>query len=469
MSQIALLLDGAPPGADRALHAFSLAECLTDHVARPIYESVAVKGLTFDDFVSALKYSNIYEPRNSEWNIASTAKQELNERAPLSLEERHSIHKMLLAAAVKGDPSKAGQETPHYLFSDAGLAYHKAALGQVESALEHYSRCSLGEFRGTQWLAARFAGQQEREGVIPEGSVETRFLRAMVLFKTGLRREAIQLFREVAASPAKKREVAIALHITANEDARKRQFDAAEAAYLRSIEIGEDLNLKFHVLQAEHSLANLYARTKRPEPAEAAYMRSIGIGEEMKQAHAVAMVRHSLANFYVGQRRFEDAEDEYEESRDGLRITRDLFGLAQVEHSLANMYAQLGRNREASDSYLESIKIGESIDRRLHLAQVYRSYGLFLAKRDPAEAERLLSKSLQLNRRLRNRQGIAIVTRSLKKLRERSVRGGSDEAPVEAAVEWPQEAAPEWDSLGEADEVTESSVPQRYDESGEPA
>ena len=128
MSQLSHLLQHAPPGTDKVLHAFALAECLTDHVARPLYETVAVPGLSFDDFVSAIRYSDIYEPRNSEWNIIESARQELTEKAALTPDEAKHVHALLLQAAKAGDKAKAGWETPHYLFTDAGLAYHKAAV-----------------------------------------------------------------------------------------------------------------------------------------------------------------------------------------------------------------------------------------------------------------------------------------------------------------------------------------------------
>ncbi|WP_152417450.1 hypothetical protein, partial [Sandarakinorhabdus sp. AAP62] len=260
LSQLSQLLQQAPPGTEKVLHAFALAECLTDHVAQSLYKGVALPGLSFDDFLEALRYSDIYEPRNSEWNIAESARRELTAKPALSKDEVRQVHALLLEAGKTGNKARAGWETPHYLFTDAGLAYHKAATGQIESALEHYSNCSRGDYRGNQWLGAKFAEKQERDGVIPQGSIETMFLRAMVLFRTGRREQAMPLLRKVAQSEKRQREVAIALHITANDDARQQRYKEAKAAYLRSIEMLGALGDQFGLAQTEHSLANMYAR-----------------------------------------------------------------------------------------------------------------------------------------------------------------------------------------------------------------
>ncbi|WP_430427852.1 tetratricopeptide repeat protein [Parasphingorhabdus sp.] len=460
MNQLSYLLQHAPPGTDKVLHAFALAECLTDHVARPLYETVPVPGLAFGDFVSALRYSDIYEPRNSEWNIAESARQELNAKSALSADETKKVHALLLKAAAVGDKTKAGWETPHYLFTDAGLAYHKAAVGEIEPALQHYSNCSRGNYRGNQWLGAKFAEKQEQEGIIPPGSIETLFLRAMVLFKTGGRRKAMPMLRTVASSEKRQREVAIALHITANEDTHRHRYKEAEAAYLRSIEIGKVINHHHHVAQTEHSLANMYARQHRYEQAELRYLRSIEMLGALRDPFGVAQTEHSLANMYARQRRYEQAELLYLRSIEMLGALRDPFGVAQTEHSLANMYARQKRYKEAEAAYIRSIKmddelgnrfgvaqtehslanmyarqqrydeakaaylrsieIGRNLGKDRHLAQVYRSYALLLQDVDPDEALWFLEESLRLNKKFRNRRGIQIVQKSIGKLKRKN-------------------------------------------------
>ena len=430
----------APPGTGKVLHAFALAECLTDHVARPLYEAVAVPGLGFEDFVSALRYSDIYEPRNSEWNIAESARSELDGLALLSKEESKRIHALLLDAARVGDIGKAGWETPHYLFTDAGLAYHEAGIGDVEAALVHYSNCARGEYRGKQWLGAKFAERQERARIIPEGAIETLFLRAMVWFRTGRRSQAMPMLRRVAKSDKIQREIAISLHITANDDARKQRYDEAEAAYVRSMEIGKAINHDHHVAQTEHSLANMYARQQRYDEAEAAYVRSIEIDRELNNQFGVAKTEHSLANMYARQQRYDEAEAAYARSIEiGKTINHD-HHVVQTEHSLANMYARQQRYDEAEAIYLRSTKSLRTIGDRGGIAQVLHSHAQMLRQLDPERAMKLLQESLSLDKAIGNRRGIEIVQRTITNLeRQISAQAQSGESEHGAAVATPNQ------------------------------
>jgi tetratricopeptide (TPR) repeat protein len=373
LSELIDLLDTAPAGTENVLRAFAIAEAMTDHVAAKIYEIVPLEGVGFAEFREAIGYSNIIESRNSEWNIVGVARSELSARASLAPEAEKAVHAALLLASREGDPAKAGWETPHYLFTDAGLAFHNAALGRTEEALRYYSQSAIGGYDGNQWLAANFATRQEAAGLIPSDAIETLFLRAMVWFRTGRRQAALPLLRRVANSERSQREVAVALHIVANADARLRRYKEAEAAYKRSIEMLGELNDLFGLAQTEHSLANMYAKQGRFAEAEAAYKRSIEIGREIHHVHHVA----------------------------------------QTEHSLANMYAKQGRFGEAETLFEDSLEILRELDDKNGIAQTLRSRGLAVGLRDPARAMRYFTESLRLNEIIRNPLGIKIVRQTI--------------------------------------------------------
>ena len=382
MSVLDDFLSGAPDGVGPTLAALACAESLTDDVARAIYKNVPVPGLNADQFLSAFKYSGLTEPRNSEWNLNHELRDELVRADFLPEDAKHSVHRYLAELGQKADYHEtAGRTVPTYLFSEAGLAYHLAGAGNAEAALEHYSRASLGPFNGAQWLGAKLVEEQEETGIIPEGQIETTFLRAWVMLRQGRKKEAMPLFERIAKTDEAKREVAISLHLLGN-DRPPRHSDQAKAELLRSIEIDDSLGNRFGVAQTLHSLANLLSKQDgRWDEAEKAYRESIEIDD-------------SLGN---------------------------RFGVAQTRHSLANLLSkQDGRWDEAEKAYRESIEIGENIHRDNHVAQTLRSYALHIERRDPQQALDLLARSLEINERRGNRRFANLVRQTIGQVRKRN-------------------------------------------------
>ena len=373
-------LETAPDGAARVLQALAAAESLTDDVAREIYELEPIKGVSADLFVRALHYGDFIAPRNSEWHFVPEVRQEFQNLGVASPEIVKAAHHTLLKLGDEGDHSLAGSVIPGYLFTNAGKAYHKAALGMTDEALALYARASAGSLTGAQWLASKLADEQEARGALPPGTVEATFLRAMVMFREGRRQEAEPLFRRVAATDELRIEVAIALHILGNLIGRRNPREA-EAFFRRSIEIGESLGDRYGVAQRLHSLANLMGRGRsRGDEAEKLYRRSIEIDESLGNQHGVAQTLHSLANLI---RRGD------------------------------------GRRNEAESLLRDSLRIGEDLKNVRHQAQVLRSLSFVVEHRSPKEAEQLLEQSLDLNREARDRRGEALVRQSLQELRGR--------------------------------------------------
>ncbi|MCF3974818.1 tetratricopeptide repeat protein [Paracoccus salsus] len=457
-------LEGAPDGVGPTLAALACAESLTDDVARAIFKTVPVPGLDAEQFLSAFKYSGLTEPRNSEWNLNHELRDELVRSDFLPSESKQSVHGYLVELGQKADAGEtAGRTVPTYLFSEAGIAYHLAGAGDTEAALEHYSRASLGPFNGAQWLGAKFVEEQEETGVMPEGQIETTFLRAWVMLRQGRKKEAMPLFAKIAETDEPKREVAISLHLIGN-DRPPRRSDQAEAELLRSIEIDDSLGNRFGVAQTLHSLANLLSKQDgRWEDAEKAYRESIEIGESVDNRFHVAQTLHSLANllskqdgrwdeaekayresieiddslgnrFGVAQTlhslanllskqdgRWDEAEKAYRESIEILDSLGNRFGVAQTLHSLANLLSkQDGRWDEAEKAYRESIEIGEKIHRDNHVAQTLRSYALHIERRDPKQALDLLTRSLEINERRVNRRFANLVRQTIGQVRKRN-------------------------------------------------
>src|ERR1700694_5013304 len=80
LERIEAFAKAAPAGAVRVLQIFSAAESLTDEIARSLYSLAPIEGVSADLFVTALHYSDLVTPRNSEWNIVAGVRHELYRR-----------------------------------------------------------------------------------------------------------------------------------------------------------------------------------------------------------------------------------------------------------------------------------------------------------------------------------------------------------------------------------------------------
>ena len=401
--------------------------------------------------MSALHYSDFIAPRNSEWHFTPTVRDEILSFGAADTQTLEKVHHALLNIGQTGDQRLARSVIPGYLFTKGGQAYHLAALGEVEPAMQLYSSAASGELNGAQWLA-ELSAEQEAKQIIPSGRIETTFLRAMVLNREGNRKEAEPLFAQISSSDEVRHEVAISCHILAGMIARRSAKDAehlfrksirikrevhdleglahslhslanligfrasgeAEELYQESIEIGREIGKSHHVAQALHSFAKMIGRDRnRSVEAEKLYRESIEIGDD----HTVAQALHSFANMIGRDRnRSVEAEKLYRESVEILRDIGDAYGVAQTLHSLANM---LGRNRErsaeAEDLYRESIQIDRNLGNSNGVAQALHSLGILL-QRDRQridEAEDLLVESLEILEKDNDLRGQAQVLRTL--------------------------------------------------------
>ena len=419
MSSVRYYVEAAPDGAARVLQALAVAESLTDDVAREIYELDPIEGLRAEFFVRALHYSDFVSPRNSEWNFTPEARREIQAMDMAKPDVLRSAHESLIRLAAEGDRSLASISIPGYLFTNAGAAYHKAALGNVEEAISLYSKASEGPLNGAQWLASKLVEEQEAEGVLPSNRVETDFLRAWVYYGERNRAKAEPLMRRVAQSDKVCREVAIATHLVGNWE-RSRNQREAETLLRRSLDIGERINLLPHVAHVAHSLANLIG-FRNSDEAEKLLRESLKSLESLGDRYGAAQTQHSLANLIGRNRnRSDEAEKLYRESWEIGKEIGNRHHIAQTQHSLANLIGRDRNRRDEAEKLLqESLKIGEELKNLRHQAQVLRSLSFVVEHRSPSEAKQLLEQSLELNQRARDRRGEDIVRRSLKQLRER--------------------------------------------------
>src|SRR4051794_1337902 len=160
LERIDAFVKTAPAGAERVLQIFSAAESLTDDTARSLYRLAPIEGVSADLFVTALHYSDLVTPRNSEWNIATGVRHELYRKLLSDKAMFLEANRLMYDLSVGGDRKDAGTKIPSYVFTSAGKAYHATALNG-EDAIFLYSQAVEGRLSGQQWLAAKLAEEQQ--------------------------------------------------------------------------------------------------------------------------------------------------------------------------------------------------------------------------------------------------------------------------------------------------------------------
>ncbi|MBR7918267.1 tetratricopeptide repeat protein [Burkholderia vietnamiensis] len=410
-------IENSPAGTGRVLQMLAVAESLTDDVAMQLYELNPIPGVPAQLFVQALHYSDIVEPRNSEWHFTNEFRESLRHITDEDDELVNAAHDRLLSIGQNADVSLGGDTVPRYLFSKGGMAYHKAAIGLTDEALRLYAQAAIGPLSGDQWLASHLASEQETDGVLPEQQIEVKFLRAMVLYREGDWEEAKPLLFEIARTREFRIEVAIASNILGVRFSRS-QPRLAERLLKQSVQIGEWLGDRSHLAQSLHVLANLVARVpSRADEAEALYKRSLSLEEELNDSDGIAQTLHSFGNFLARQQhRGHEAEAAYRRSIDIEKSSGSLAGLAQTYHSLGNLLRKNGRYDESELYLRNSLKLGERFMNLQHQAQVLRTLSFVVERTSVLEAERMLRESLRLNEIARNAYGVRKAMESLEDL-----------------------------------------------------
>jgi tetratricopeptide (TPR) repeat protein len=403
----------------RGVLALSAPESLTDPLALDLLRIALGERPWLETFVRALHLCDFVVERNSEWHFAPHIRDALVEQLIEAPELGRFVHRRLLELAEASAPGTDGvSELPRYLHAGVGRTYHATFLSP--EAARGYGQLAHRPLSGQEWLAGRLASEQVRLGLIPPDAVEVLFLQGMILYHEKRTSEAEPLLRRVAASPERRHEVAVAAHLVGRLDARRKKR-GAEALLRKSLEIGSELGERVHVGQVLHTLGQLVGRDSgRKDEAEQLLRESLEIRWALGERFGVAQVLHTLGQL-VG--RDSGRKDEAEQLlRESLEIGSELgerFHVAQVLHTLGQLVGRdSGRKDEAEQLLRESLEIGERLNRLNHQAQVLYSLSR-VAGVDPDSARELLEASLELNRRIQNRQGQRIVESAIQRLERR--------------------------------------------------
>lgn len=236
-------LNDLPQDVNAALEMFSVAESLTDDVASKILELNPIAGISADRFLRLLHSTNYVIPRNGEWYIEPTFRRVMLARAKSSSLDLSKVHELLRKLGEQHDTSLTREAIPSYLFTNAGRAYHSAALGHIRESLSEYAQSAMGEDEGELTLAASLAMEQRTNGVLPHDAIEPDFLMGMSRYRNHDRDGAFPFLLRVAQSKEIRSEVALSRHLLGTIVARQGRQDDALTWFAESLRVYQRLKL----------------------------------------------------------------------------------------------------------------------------------------------------------------------------------------------------------------------------------
>ncbi|MFN6528243.1 tetratricopeptide repeat protein [Nostoc sp. ChiSLP03a] len=194
-------------------------------------------------------------------------------------------------------------------------------------------------------------------------------------------------------------------------------IDKAIEVLERSQEIFTHLNVNIQVAWVLHSLGRAWKLKGKFEKAEILLKHSQEIFEDKKDLPGLAKVLNTLGGVLEKQQKWNEAEKFLRQSYDLAVKLKDQRGQAIIANSLGQVMAhQEGEKAfELSQMYFrQSIKLGEELDDRQHLAQAHTAMGqAFLAHEVFDRAIEELSKGFEIDESLSNIRGLRIVTPNL--------------------------------------------------------
>jgi tetratricopeptide (TPR) repeat protein len=221
-------------------------------------------------------------------------------------------------------------------------------------------------------------------------------------------RQILAMFEAQPASPGQRDGIATACHSLGVVAQRRAQLDDAEAWYLKSLAISEELDDRPHLALSYHHLGAVAQERGRLDDAEAWYLKSVAIFEEIGDRSRMASSFHNLGVVAQQREQLDDAEAWYLKSMVIFAELGDRSRVADSYHQIGIVAQLRQRLDSAEDWHLKSLAIKEELGDRSGMGVSYQQLGVVAHHRgrlDDAEAWYL--KSLAVKDELGNRPGMA--------------------------------------------------------------
>jgi tetratricopeptide (TPR) repeat protein len=243
----------------------------------------------------------------------------------------------------------------------------------------------------------------------------------ILLQQQGKLEEAQQAFeREIAISEAlnDQSQLAIGLHCLGGLLQQQGKLDEAQHTFEREIALTEVLNDQLsRYAWALHNLGRIWKSKREFEKAEILLKQSQEIFEDEKDLPGLAKVMNTLGGVLEKQQKWDEAEKILRQSYDLAVKLEDKRGQAIIANSLGQVIANKKEEEtfEISQMYFrQSIKLGEELNDRQHLAKAHTAMGqAFLARKLFEQAVDELSKGFEIDENLSNLRGLKFVIDNL--------------------------------------------------------
>ncbi|MEL7529904.1 MAG: CHAT domain-containing protein [Bacteroidota bacterium] len=135
------------------------------------------------------------------------------------------------------------------------------------------------------------------------------------------------------------------------------QWEAAEKAYLLTIEKAEARGAQRSVAVGKTQLASLWHRQKKYDQALTAYQEALGVFQQLKDHRTEAVAWHQIAMVHEGQKNWAGAEKAYRASLAISTREKNRAGEARTLLQLGNLYQAWQRSEEAVPCYQQAADI----------------------------------------------------------------------------------------------------------------
>lgn len=200
--------------------------------------------------------------------------------------------------------------------------------------------------------------------------------------------------------------LAIACHNLGMIAQQRRDFNAAETWYRKSLAIEERLENGYGAAQTYHQLGNIAVERRDFNTAEAWYWKSLEVREKLGDDFGTAQTYHQLGRIAEEQRDFGAAETLYRKSLEIKERLGDDNSAGITYHQLGNL-AMKQRDLDAAEAwYRKSLMIEERLGDDCVVAQIYHQLGMISqGRKDIDAAEAWYRKSLEIKERQGNEYG----------------------------------------------------------------
>ena len=209
---------------------------------------------------------------------------------------------------------------------------------------------------------------------------------------------------------------------------KQRKHSEAEEAFRQTIKIAEQINDLSQQAIGCNGLGGVLQKQRKYSEAKNAFRQTIDIAEQINDLSQQAIGWNGLGGVLQKQRKYSEAEKCLRRSYD-LTPKNDKRGQAIITNRLGKVMAARKKNKQSDMYFRESIRLGEELGDRSHLAQAYTSWGQALSNRKDFEnAVDKLSQAFEIDESLRNIEGLEIV---LNKLTDALIQLGRQEEILE--------------------------------------